>query len=392
MSRLMGVVVIAVCGWSGLAIADGTLSGRVTDLTDQPVKDATVFVAGSEGLETTVTTDANGHYVATVHHAGTFSVVFAFGKARIGGRVDIPDGGSAALDMRLELGGEIIEVHDKPLEPTVAQRKGDRDVLPPYSDRAALGDYWVRAWLLLEVDEHGTVLRVRFLKRPGYDLDEIAVKFAFAMKFEPARDEYGTPRASHVVLPLEWPSYGWLSSHFGNVMRWPRTSFPPCAGNGPKNLDDSDPVYRDCSVPLLSHSDATDPWIQRGALVPPPPKPTPAQQAVIDAKIVAAHRLRIPAYVSIATTAALFIGFGVSHNRYNAATDQMKADVFRGNFGDGYHADIRSAERWNMAAGVLFGAGIVSTVVSAVLWSKSSTDFVLEPSGSGVAMSYGGKF
>ena len=305
-------IVIMVCGLAGVAIADGTLSGRVVDLTDQPVKDATVFVAGSEGLEATVTTDADGRYVATVHHAGTFSVVFAFGKARIGGHVEIPDGGTAALDMRLELGGEIIEVHDKPLEPTVAHPKGDRRILPPYSDRAALGDYWARAWLLLEVDERGIVLRVRFLKRPGYDLDEIAVKFAFAMTFEPARDEYGTPRASHVVLPLEWPSYGWLSSHFGNVTRWPRTAFPPCAGKGPKNLDDSDPVYRDCSVPVLSHSDAADPWILRDAPVPPAPRPSPEQQKIIDTKLVAAHRLRLPAYLSIATTAALFIGFGVS--------------------------------------------------------------------------------
>ena len=66
--------------------------------------------------------------------------------------------------------------------------------------------------------------------------------------------------------------------------------------------------------------------------------------------------------------------------------------MFNGRFGDDYLRNYRSADRWSKATGAFFAAGIVSTVVSAVLWSKSSTDFLLEPSAYGLQMSYRSQF
>src|SRR5262245_15417022 len=146
------LVVLLVCCVSAVAVADSKLSGRVTDRSDQPVGGATVIITGPNGSETRVVTDPTGSYVATVPTGGAYSVVFAFGKMKIGGQVDVPADGAATLDGKLELTGEIIEVREhRPLQ--YAKPKFDPLIIPPYSDRAALEDRWVKAWLLLYVDE-----------------------------------------------------------------------------------------------------------------------------------------------------------------------------------------------------------------------------------------------
>jgi len=263
-------IALALVVCTTTAYADTTIVGHVTDPHGGPVDEATVYITGDAGLETVVKTDKQGGYRATVHRAGAYSVMFAFGSSRSSTKITVGDGGTASVDGMLGAGGEVIEVHD-PLKPPVNPKPiTDPLVIPKYSDEAVLTDKWTKAWLLLDVSERGEVTRVKFLKRPGLDLDETALKHAFEQKFEPARDEHGRPARSYVVWPVEWPSYWWLQKRFGVMNRLPRwngmvplTHLPPCAGSGPLALDSIDPVYRDCSVPDLSKADASERWLTR---------------------------------------------------------------------------------------------------------------------------------
>jgi hypothetical protein len=148
---------------------------------------------------------------------------------------------------------ETIVIHDpiaQPAEPVHPQ--------PPllrYSDEAVLSNHWGRAWLLLDIDSTGFVTRLKFLNRPGRDLDPIAIETAFATRFTPALDYTGHPVHSRLVWSLEWPSWWWSHEHAG-------TGVPPCRGSGPLNLGGitANPVYRDCSKPDLGRI-PTEPWI-----------------------------------------------------------------------------------------------------------------------------------
>jgi len=177
---------------------------------------------------------------------------------------------TAAAEPPPTVGNEVIEIHGH-TNVTMPRPHRDQTLVPPYTDSAVLSDAWTRAWLMLEVDATGVVRRVKFLKRPGYGLDAIAVKWAFQQTFDPARDKDGNPAASLVVYPVEWPSHDWLVARLGTTQRmltpiwgWYGTlALPPCKGSGPLQLESVDPVYRDCSVPNLAHADASETWITR---------------------------------------------------------------------------------------------------------------------------------
>jgi hypothetical protein len=163
--------------------------------------------------------------------------------------------------------GEVIEIHDPPVKPKALNFNPRKT--PPYSDSAVLSDAWTKAWMLLDVSERGEVTRVKFLKRPGYDLEKIAIKEAFKLKFSPARDGRGNPLRVYVVWPIEWPSAWWLSTFTGTRSAMPPiVGFPPrsladsvpCAGSGPLVLDSLHPAYRDCSRPDLSRA-AVEAWL-----------------------------------------------------------------------------------------------------------------------------------
>jgi hypothetical protein len=177
--------------------------------------------------------------------------------------------------------GEVIDIHDY-IPPKVMPKPTahfDPMALPAYSDEAALDDVWVRAWLLLDIDAHGQVVRFKFLNRPGYGLEPIAANEAFELSFAPARDNHDKPTETLVVWRIEWPSYWWLSDLFHSVKRWPEPQrkislaysanispamFVPCRGSGPLNLSSVHPVYRDCSAPDMTKVDVA-PWIERPA-------------------------------------------------------------------------------------------------------------------------------
>jgi len=162
--------------------------------------------------------------------------------------------------------GETIVVHDRlpvPKAPPIPPRpiKNPR-IAPRYSDAAIEQDVWVTAWLLLDVNQAGVVTRVKFLRRPGHDLDTIAVTQALRTRFDPAEDGHGNPVRTLLVWPIEWPSYWWMVTMTGLVTRIPPTvAKVPCAGTAPLNLESAHPTLRDCSLPDLTKAER-EPWIE----------------------------------------------------------------------------------------------------------------------------------
>ena len=168
----------------------------------------------------------------------------------------------AEVPVPVTVRGETIVIEDKAPKVVAPQpNKNYQRIAPRYSDIAIERDVWAKAWLVLALDERGTVTRVKLLKRPGYDLDQIAIDQAFKMKFAPAEDAFGRPMRSQLVWEIEWPSYGWMIAMEGLATRIPPgTNSVPCAGSGPLHMDSVHPVYRDCSVPDLAKAAAV-PWI-----------------------------------------------------------------------------------------------------------------------------------
>lgn len=159
--------------------------------------------------------------------------------------------------------GEVIVIDEKPPKPAVEAKAINFSArkTPPYSDEAIESDAWTRAWLLLDIDARGSVTRIKYLKRPGYQLDDIAARQVFRLRFEPARDRKGRPQRTWIVWGIEWPSYFWLVARLGVASGMPPiVGFPPrsmdayvpCKGSGPMNLGSIHPAYKDCSTPDLS--------------------------------------------------------------------------------------------------------------------------------------------
>ena len=181
---------------------------------------------------------------------------------------------ASADDAPIKVRGEVIEIEGK--APATTPPKPTNFVktkAPPYSERAILSDAWTKAWLLLELDESGTVTRIKFLNKPGYDLEQIAIAEAFKLRFSPALDGAKKPMRSAVVWEIEWPSAYWLSTFEGTRSKMPevvgfpprrRDHYVPCRGSGPWAMGSIRPTYKDCSKPDLSKI-KTEPWIERPA-------------------------------------------------------------------------------------------------------------------------------
>ena len=125
--------------------------------------------------------------------------------------------------------------------------------------------------MLLEIDERGNVARMKFLNKPGYDLEPIAIREAFKLHFDPALDGGKRPMRSTLIWEIEWPSAYWLTTFVGTRSAMPKIiGFPPrrqdayvpCRGSGPMNLGSVRPTYKDCTKPDLEKID-TAPWVNR---------------------------------------------------------------------------------------------------------------------------------
>jgi len=399
------VTLLLVCGAATSAFADGKISGRIVDISEQPLRDVSVVISGPKGVEATVVTDPTGHYVANVK-PGPHTVMFTFGNKHVTSRVEVTDNALAKLDGMLEVGGEVIDVLDTPRPVKYAKPKSDPLAIPKYSDKAALTDTCSTAWLLLDVDERGVVTRFKFLKRPGNDLDDIAIKHAFGLKFDPARNKFGFPTRSYIVWPLEWPSMEWMKENELPTNRLPNffasqqfdagsrfsvafSSYPPC-NDGPWRFADpkggGSHATRDCSVADLSRANAGEPWILRDASMPADDVPA----LVVDPRkelrddIDSARRNRIAAIATGATAVALVGATIISYTRYSAWSDRVDADMQQRSTllpPGQLDADQRHAHRWSLAT---FGLGLgamVAGITSGYFWARATPSVSLQPNG-----------
>jgi hypothetical protein len=333
----------------------------------------------------------------------------------------IKDGTVKTLDLEVEISeGEIIRIIDS--KPPTVPPKLSKDIpriTPPYSEAAVVRDAWARAWLLLDVDETGKVVRVKLLKRPGFDLDEIAVKEAMKLRFEPALDERNKPMRTQMLWSMEWPSHGWLIEHNGTATRLPVEAYVidplmrgfggqgqpaapptgasalsrvPCAGSGPLNLDLRYPVYRDCSKPDLERASQL-PWLDGTGPIPPDPV---AAQRALRRTILVRKPNRIVQLSLAGGAAALAAGFVVSYAKLDkyegqrAALERLPAMDF--NLLEYNRAGAR-AERWRQVAIVTGFTAAAGTAIAAFVWLNPPMQRLsVQPEKRGASVSFQSRF
>jgi hypothetical protein len=227
----------------------GELDGIVTTADGKPAAGVTVYIAPAAGAQQQVVTDAHGRYRAVLKDGGAYTMVFVEGALRVGGQISVPT--------RVD-GGEAIEIHEAVAPAVIPRPLAPTWRVPAYSEAAMGRGVWARAWLMLDVDARGDVARLKLLTRPGHDLDPIAIREAFELRFKPALDRSGRPTSALVLWSYEWPSYWWMTER-----RYPPGRMPaevakiPCKGTGGTFR-----YYRDCAKPELARGMA-EPWIAR---------------------------------------------------------------------------------------------------------------------------------
>lgn len=224
----------------------GDLAGSVTDPSGKPLAGVKVIVASGTSKQA-VMTDAKGNYRVRIGREDAAYVYVEF-KAKIIGQMAtaVKEGDAEAIAIR------------ETLPPVVQPRaKIGLDVIPEYSDKAIDKNQWARAWLLLEIDEGGKVRRVKLLNAPGLDLDAIAIREAFKIPFEPARDRTNHAVSALVLWTWEWPEHYWMLQNRRYPNRIPaQVATLACKGTGPSK------AIRDCSKPSVEKA-VTLPWIER---------------------------------------------------------------------------------------------------------------------------------
>ncbi|HWO17708.1 MAG TPA: carboxypeptidase regulatory-like domain-containing protein [Kofleriaceae bacterium] len=413
-------VLVLLCV-AGTAAADAVLHGHVFDLLGRPVPGARVHVmTGTE--HKIVETDAAGYYRVDLTGDAEVSVVIGAGNLHTFRKGTVKEGSVRKLDLEVEIAdGEIIRIIDS--KPPTVPPKLSKDIpmiTPPYSEEAVERDAWARAWLLLDIDEKGHVVRVKLLKRPGFDLDEIAVKEAMKLRFEPALDEHKKPMRTQMMWSMEWPSHGWLVEHNGTATRLPVEAYSinplmrgfggeglpaapptgasplsrvPCAGSGPLNLDLIYPVYRDCSRPNLERASEL-PWLDgTGPVLPDPP----AMQISFRGKPVLVRRPNRIAQVSVtAGAAALAVGFAISYGKLDkyesqrAELERVPAEDF--NYFE-YNRVGARAERWRQLAILTGFTAAAGAAISAFVWiNPPMKRLMVQPEQSGASVSFLSRF
>ena len=175
----------------------GELSGTVTSVADgKPLPGVQVHILPNGAKEKIVTTDAKGVFRTKIT-GGEATYVFVEAKVKIIGQVAsaVQEGEYEAIEIR------------ETLPPVVQPRsKIPLDTVPDYSGTAQDKNQWTRAWLLLDVNEAGKVRRLKLMNARGLDLDAIAIREAFKLEFEPARDRSNKNVPALVVWSWEWPA------------------------------------------------------------------------------------------------------------------------------------------------------------------------------------------
>ena len=222
----------------------GELRGTVTTRDGKPAAGEHVHVVSAGGAVQDAVTGKDGSYHVTLD-GGDHAFVYIDHDGHLTGQIGTPTGTDS-----------VIELHEV-LPPAVSAKPHDHlDRILDYSDEATDADTWARAWLLLDVSETGAVSQVKLLGDPGHALAPIAVKAAFALTFDPARDRANRPMRSAVLWTFEWPAYWWMRENHYAMTRLPlETITLPCNGRDSKIVR-----HRDCSAPDLGKV-VTAPWL-----------------------------------------------------------------------------------------------------------------------------------
>jgi hypothetical protein len=277
--RTLGSLVL-VALWGGAADAQvgpvGVVVGVVSDKgTGEPVGNATVVLLSTQRDNhfTPTMTAGTGRFRFYDVPAGTYDVLVIFGQTQTTrGGVVVKPFETTPVGVRLDTAGagESITIREKipHVEPVAAKPvAGSVPARLPYSDKAILENSWGLAWLLLYVDEAGVVQAVKFLKRPGHDLDDITLEGVFKLRFEPARDDTGRAVKSVVLWRFEWPSFAW-AKHYGHVKARIGHRRKGAFLKRAINVDSLSPTYRDCGKPDLTGAERI-PLIPRRAVAQP---------------------------------------------------------------------------------------------------------------------------
>jgi hypothetical protein len=229
--------------WDG----EDQLEGRVTDRAGRGLPNAPVHVVSATD-ERVVPTDRDGNYRVRLP-PNTRALVFVYGDVRIT---------STSVSSNAGGDGETVDMHELTI-PATPPKLRHRARRPAYSDAATDRNEWLRAWLLLDVDETGAVTRVKLLDRPGYDLDDIAVRAAFALELEPARDRTNRPVRTEMLWVIDWPAFWWIVDQGDSVT----APIPETASNLPCH-DPHAPrkVDRSCAPATIANT-LSAPWITR---------------------------------------------------------------------------------------------------------------------------------
>jgi hypothetical protein len=247
----------AVSGFE--ATGSGELRGRAVDADHNPLRQIEVHVVSKNWGEQIVKTDDDGNYKVVLKGASTeTSMIFIRGHrgAHIGGSV----AESTTID-----GQEAIEIHETAPTVTPARPVNEWIRILPYSKKALLDDEWTRAWMTLDVDDKGQVLHLKWIRRPGHDLDDIAMREAFDIRFNPARDSGKHAMPSRVVWMFEWPSHSWLTDHrYFDITRMPSDfTTVACQKDGEHRRD-----RRDCSQADVTTT-LGEVWLSKPPPLPP---------------------------------------------------------------------------------------------------------------------------
>jgi hypothetical protein len=418
--RVLVLVLVMVAGFGGTAAADAYLVGRVTDLLGKPVANVRVHVL-TPGDHQIVVTDDKGEYRVAVDGNQQVAVVVGAGNFHTFRGGTLKDGVTKRLDFELEVSdGEIIRIiDDKPPAVPPKQVSSATHVVPPYTEEAIVRDAWAKAWLLLDIDVTGKVTRVKLVKRPGFGLDDIAVREAMKLKFQPALDGDRKPVRSTIYWAMEWPSHDWLMAHQGTATRMPTESYAidpfagfgalsplfeekslahvPCAGEAPLNLDDPHPTYRDCSRPNTDKARYL-PWLDGTAPTPPdPPEVAIAPEPPL-------HRTRasyIPEIAGTVVTAGLLTGTIISFVNFEKYQSRASAFAMYPTLGDDpvgtrkRFLDVREhRDLWSRRSLYFAVASVPAIAITFQLWFRHQrrADFSVQPEAGGATAMVSGSF
>jgi hypothetical protein len=232
----------------------GPISGRVSELDGTPVADREVFIASEAGQQV-VRTDAQGRFRIDLKDTKGSKTVFVQGTLRLT---------LEKLQESTYEGETAVEIQESELPKVMPKLKSDGLRILPYSAKARAADTWIRAWLILDVTASGEVRRVKLLNPPGHDLDTVAVRAAFDLRFEPARDAAGRAVDAAVLWTFDWPAYQWMIEHrFSLEWMPPEATALACRGD-----DVLRGAYRECPPPAVARAHAL-PWLSRPSDEPP---------------------------------------------------------------------------------------------------------------------------